>query len=362
MADEIFQTLIIGLRGHELTPEEERLLSRRCPGGVILFGRNVESPEQVAELCAAVYRLCERRPLIAIDQEGGSVDRLRKLLSATVSPAELAKRGDPGIIRRFGHITGELLAALGVNLNLAPVVDLRTVNADNALRGRCWGSGAEEVAERASAFLGGLDEAGVRGCIKHFPGLGRAAVDSHHELPVVSAPLGELLGSDVQPYFGLAARAAAVMVAHCRYADIDGDNGPPASLSPRVYGLLREKVGFAGVAITDDLGMGALDGYETIAERITLALNAGADMLPICSNTQQVAEAFDSLERIARERLVPTRRLREAAGRVLAAKENFSDGFEPDARLAARFAGLDEKLVRLRRELDADADKSWTLT
>ncbi len=357
MADEIFQTLKIGLRGHELALEEERLLSQYSPGGVILFRRNVADVEQVAGLCAAVHRLCQRTPLISIDQEGGTVDRLKRLLSATFSPAELAARGDPGIIRRFGRITGEMLAALGVNLNLAPVVDLRPVDADNALRGRCWGSSAEEVAERAGAFLGGLDEAGVRGCLKHFPGLGRAAVDSHHELPVVSAPLEELLNSDLQPYFSLAARAAAVMVAHCRYSDIDGDNGPPASLSPHIYRLLRERIGFAGVAITDDLGMGALDSYETMAERMILALDAGADILPICSDPQQIAEAFESLERIARERLVPEHRLREAADRVLAAKKGLAGGFEPDARLASRFAQLDEKLVRLRQELDADLDK-----
>jgi beta-N-acetylhexosaminidase len=352
-----YQALLIGLEGHELSGEEEYLLSEYSPGGVILFGRNIGTAEQAAGLCAKVHELCELPPIIAIDQEGGLVDRLRRLLSTTISPVELATYGTPGEITRYGEITGCMLRALGINLNLAPVVDICLSSEDNGLQGRQWGVNSESVAGRAEAFLAGMTECGIPGCLKHFPGLGRARVDSHKELPVVTSSREDLLSIDMVPYRKLVAGVPVVLVAHCRYIYIDGEDGPPASTSPNIYRLLREEIGFEGIAMTDDIEMGALDVYPVFTDRLAAALNAGADLLPICNDPLRISAAFELLERIIDKQLVPKERLRDAAERVMSIKSKFVLPFSPDPHLTSRFAMLDEQLAELRRELTLDESK-----
>jgi len=213
-----------------------------------------------------------------------------------------------------------MLRCLGINLNLAPVVDLDLVDAENSLRGRLWGGDPEIVSGHTTAYLDGLQSGGVLGCLKHFPGLGREPVDSHKELPVITAGLEELMSVDLVPFARLAPIAPAVMVTHCSYPAID-ESGTPASLAPAVYRILRDRIGFNGLAITDDLEMGALDaigGWET---KLAAALNAGADLLPICFHREVISDSFAILSRIASNGIVPAARLEEAIGRVLRIKE-----------------------------------------
>lgn len=358
MEKRYYQTLMIGLSGAELTREEENLLSRFSPGGVILFRRNIAAPEQVAALCSRVHDLCRWPPLIAIDQEGGVVDRLRDLLSTTIFPHELTAKEDPGKMISYGEIVGQLLVSLGIDLNLAPVVDLDFSSADNALQDRYWGSDASAVSEAAGAFLKGLNAGGVKGCLKHFPGLGRANVDSHRALPIVQATLNELMDNDLVPFFNLAKDVPVVMTAHCRFVDVDGEKGPPASASPAVYRLLRQQIGFAGIAMTDDLEMGALDLYPSFADRMAAALNAGADMIPVCNDPRLISGCFPLLEKIVKSQLVPEDRMNEASDRILKVKDLFPGSLKPNKETPTVFSRLDQRLLRLHEELKADVEKT----
>ena len=350
LLEKIYQLLLIGLQGPTLLPFEERLLRRYSPGGVILFGRNIVSASQVAELCARVYDLCETTPVIAIDQEGGRVDRLRSILMVALSPEDFSLGTGLLLVRRFGEITAGMLRSLGINMNLAPVVDLEIPATDNALRGRLWGSDPEAVVERAGAFLEGMKSESIIGCLKHFPGLGRARVDSHFELPSVTVGLEELRRSDLAPFARLAATAPAVMLAHCRYSAIDGGR-LPASLSPEAYRLLRDETGFAGVALTDDLEMGALSIFDSWEEKLAAAINAGADMLPICSNEMAIEKSFDILPRLRDRKVVSEVRLDEATARIELMKSTVLKRHLPVDNPDERLAILDERLRSLRREV-----------
>ena len=356
LVENAHQLLMIGLQGHELTAREELLLGEYSPGGVILFGRNVKGAGQLANLCARIDEICEIRPLIAIDQEGGRVDRLRAILGTSLSAPEVAARGNAGVARRFGANAGAMLAALGVNLDLAPVVDLDLASADNSLRGRHWGRNAETVCELAGAFLDGLQSAGVLGCLKHFPGLGREPVDSHVELPTIDASMEELRAADLLPFMRLAGKARFAMVTHCAYPAIDA-SGRPASLSPAAYALLRGECGFGGVAITDDLEMGALDTFGGWEEKLTAAVAAGADMLAVCSDAEAIAAAFDILTGLATKGSPLEERVREAAARIAEVKAALPAKSSPAPDPGAEIARLDAELAELRREVTSDEQK-----
>ncbi|MDW7967205.1 MAG: glycoside hydrolase family 3 N-terminal domain-containing protein, partial [Thermoanaerobaculum sp.] len=173
--------LVCGVAGDRLEMEERALLEELQPGGVILFPRNLVSPQQVQELTSELHQL-PGNPYVAVDLEGGRVNRLRSLVGALPSPQELAPHG-PEAARQLGEVCGALCAALGVDLNWAPVVDVAGAGSYLGGEGRCWGDNPEAVVTLAGAFLTGLEAFGVRGCLKHFPGLGSGEVDSHEQLP-----------------------------------------------------------------------------------------------------------------------------------------------------------------------------------
>jgi beta-N-acetylhexosaminidase len=267
----VMKQLVIGFRGLEVTGEVARLLDEVKPGGVILFARNVESAEQVRTLTKALHA---RGIMVGIDQEGGKVNRLRNIV---------------GDIPRDGRAIGECLRDLGIDLNFAPVLDLES-DSDNALRERCWGRTPAEVIAGAGKFLDDLQFTGVTGCLKHFPGLGGATLDSHDDLPVISRDLTE----DLKPFAALLPRARAVMVGHGVYPLLDPKM--PASLSRRIVtGLLREELGFRGEVLTDDLEMGAIAAAMPFAEAVRAAAQAGADRLLVCHNEDRIMAAYETL-------------------------------------------------------------------
>jgi beta-N-acetylhexosaminidase len=348
--DSLYQILMVGIKGYELTPEEELRFSERCPGSVILFSRNIRTVQQVSELCASLREICETPPLIAIDQEGGLVDRLRPFLPVTISAEELAAQADLDQIREYGRLSGAILATLGIDINLAPVLDLKLNDHDNALRTRYLGATAEEVIQRAGAYLDGLNSTGVRGCLKHYPGLGHTLVDSHFVLPTNESDLETLRANDLAPYRALRDQAPLVMVAHCHYPALDGPRPVPASLAPAAYRLLRGEIGFTGVAMTDDLGMAAVGREYSLDAMIRLGLRAGADMLPLCNDFDAINASFDVLESVRSEGLVAKERIDEAVARVLASKRD-QPAFETSARTVELFEEYKEELVRLRLEV-----------
>ncbi|MFP3940278.1 MAG: beta-N-acetylhexosaminidase [Thermoanaerobaculia bacterium] len=286
------EVLVVGVPGTDLDPASEGLLREVRPGGVILFAHNVEAEDQLRELVAAIRRAVPEA-LLFCDAEGGRVDRLAGLVGPAPAASALAG-ADPELARRAGRAVGDSLRLFGFDADFAPVVDLDHAEHGNALDGRYLGGRPEEVIPRARAFLEGLHQAGVAGCLKHFPGLGPSRGDTHFEAGLVEAG-ADALGPDLEPFAALGGLAGAVMVAHAVYPGLDPD-GRPASVSPAVAGrLLRQRLGFTGVAVADDLEMQALDPWGDLPDRAAAALQAGCDLLPVCHNLEAVPEIAERL-------------------------------------------------------------------
>ena len=285
--------MFIGFAGTELTPAVRQLLEAVRPGGVVLFARNIDTAAQVQRLTGGLRELLGDELLVAIDQESGRVNRLRSILGELPRIGELKRAGDPQRAAQFGAETGQAVRALGINLDFAPVLDLELFSADvdNSLRERCWGATAEEVVTWAGAFMEGLQGQGVLACPKHFPGLGAAATDSHEQLPVIDRSAATLWDQDVQPYRALLDQCHAVMVGHGCYPALD--RGRPASLSPQIItGWLRDRLGFKGLVVTDDLEMKAI---PDVAGAVVAARAAGADMMLVCHSATKIREAQAAL-------------------------------------------------------------------
>ena len=285
----------VGISGPELTERESRLLRESPPRAVILFRRNIESSEQLDRLVDALRRL-PGQPFLCVDQEGGPVDRFRDLLGASISFRAAADRGSA---RRAGELAGDVCARFGIGVDLAPVVDrLIPGESERVLGERAAAQDPEAVARAADEFLDGLHNRGVGGCLKHFPGLGRAKLDTHVALPLLSRDAdGE--ARDLLPYERVMEKAGAVMISHAA-----GEDGIPASLSPaRATGLLRGSLGFSGAAFSDDLEMGALSSFGDLSQRCVAASRAGCDLLFLCKETEALPECVRAVERdVSRER------------------------------------------------------------
>ena len=290
--------LMVDVAGHELTAEDRRVLAHPLVGSVILFTRNYDNPRQLAELVSQIHAV--RRPplLVAVDHEGGRVQRFRS--GFTELPAQRAIGHaydlDPDAGRRLAWQCGWLLAAelraIGVDLSFAPCVDL-DYGVSEVIGDRAYHRDPEVVARLAVACLQGMRSAGMAGTAKHFPGHGAVVADSHKTLPVDRRPLAELAG-DLLPYRQLIANGlASVMVAHVLFPDVDD---APAGFSRRwIQQELRWGLGFTGAVFSDDLSMGGAAFAGTLTERARRALAAGCDLLPLCNDRPAVLEVLEEL-------------------------------------------------------------------
>lgn len=279
---------MLGLEGPELSGQERSLFGAQPPLGFILFRRNLSSPSQVVSLIEELRGLASPAPLLFVDQEGGTVDRIGPLLRVKFPSAAATAAAGTDRVHEGAFLMGRAARILGFDVDFAPVLDLAQPGTGAVvLAGRCFGFHPEDVTLAATVFLHGLARAGVTTCLKHFPGLGRGPVDSHFSLPVVEAHDVDLMVTDVHPFRRLSRSADGVMVTHAAYPGFTGDR-VPASLSPFLYELLRRRLGFSGVIYTDDLTMGALGG--TLAERSGRAAKAGADVLVVAKGIDEYEE------------------------------------------------------------------------
>ena len=295
-------------------------------GGVMIFRPNISTPGQLASLVTALREAAPREAgpdqplLVSIDQEGGPVQRLRA--PATEWPPMLAvgAAGDPARTTALGRALGEELAAVGVNWDFAPVLDVHT-NPDNPVIGnRAFGASPEVAARHALAFWRGLRGAGLVGCGKHYPGHGDTQTDSHFDLPVVAHDADRLRRVELAP-FAAAAQAGleAFMTAHVLYPALDPDR--PATLSRRIAtDLLRGELGFRGVLVSDDLGMKAVADRYPIEDLAVGAIEAGVDHLLVREPVARQRAAFEAIVRAAEARSEIRARVEESAGRVSALK------------------------------------------
>jgi len=323
------QLLLIGLPGAELDLMTRSLLQSIQPGGILLNTQNIESPQQVVELTSAIRSLIEVPPIIAVDQEGGRIDPLKQIYSAMPSGDLLRASGDASIAARMGEITAEALRTLGFNINFAPVLDIATDDDANiGLKGRYLGGSVAEVVRLGGAYLEGLQHGGVVGAGKHFPGLGAANIVSGSKLPTVDRSRDEILKYDAAPYSELFskinARLNAVIVAHAHYPAFDGPVPLPSSLSRNIVtGLLREELGFKGLAITDDLTMEAVTDSRELPEAAVMAIEAGADMIVIASHEHATA-AWETMVKAAGESRITAAHISRAFDHIARIKSMLS--------------------------------------
>ena len=318
----IGQLFFVGFEGHAASPALERYLAGLRPGGLIFFARNIVDAGQIVALNECLRRAIDPPPLIAVDQEGGRVSRLRAVLPPLPPAAQLANLPD-GQLRAYGAALGAALSALGFNTDFAPVVDLSAPEAASGIGDRSFGEDAATVVRCARAFVSGLSDVRVASFLKHFPGLGATEVDSHLSLPLCTRDGGALWERDLLPFRAVGREAAGVMVAHAHYPAFDPDRSVPSSLSePIVTGLLRRRMGYDGLALTDDLEMGAVAGPDpgTLALQ---SLSAGNDMVMFCNHPERALEAYRAVLAAVRSGRLEQAVVDRCVARIMAAKFRF---------------------------------------
>jgi len=288
---------LVGVPGKALDSETAAMLRRVQPGGFILFGRNIESPEQLRKLIDDLRGLSKVEPIITIDQEGGRVSRLRLIGEEPPNAQQLRDKDDPALVRRHGELTAKLLRLFGFNLDLCPVLDISFDDeADNSLRGRCYGKTADQVIALAGAFNDALRAGGILSCGKHFPGYSMAGEDPHYGFPVIDRARDVMEANELAVFRHFAPLVDSMMIGHINYRALD-EPTRPASLSPAVIGgLLRGDMGFEGLVMTDDLDMGAILNTASFEDMLALGLAAGNDLLMICHRVHLLDQAHLVLE------------------------------------------------------------------
>lgn len=272
-------TILGGVAGTDLTAAERDFFRAADPWGFILFGRNVESPDQLRRLTGDLRDALGRDAVITVDQEGGRVQRLRAPhWTDWPAPLDQAAAGPRAMWLRY-HLIGRELRAVGIDSNCAPTLDVAQADTHPFLRNRCFGTDPETVAILGRAAADGMLAAGVLPVMKHMPGHGRAGADSHHGLPTVTAAADDLDAMDFAPFRALNDLPMG-MTAHIRFTALDD---APATASPRMIGLIRDRIGFDGLLMTDDITMNALSGTQ--AERAAASIAAGCDLVLHCNGT-----------------------------------------------------------------------------
>jgi beta-N-acetylhexosaminidase len=341
----IGQLLIIGFDGTEMSPPLASLLTRLQPAGVILFARNITGGEQTFKLlkdCQA----CVSTPLFTcVDMEGGRVDRFRNVTGSAPSAADVFATGDRKLFRKHGKVIGDSCRTLGFNTDFAPVVDLALEASKTVMSSRAVSADPKQVVIYAREFLAGLRSAKVVGSAKHFPGLGEANLDTHHELPSVNKSWKKLWEEDLYPYRTMRRELPMVLIGHANYPNVTRDSSP-ASLSRKwITDVLRKKIGYRGLVVSDDLEMGGVLKAAPIEQAAVEHVRAGGDLCLICHIEEYVARSYEALIKTAESDLKFAQRVKESVERVLAFK-NKSSALKRKAPLPSL-----ERLGRLSRQV-----------
>ncbi|MEA4883112.1 MAG: beta-N-acetylhexosaminidase [Clostridia bacterium] len=330
LEEKIGQMVMVGFDGQSLTPELENHLSQNSVGNVIFFSRNIVDNAQVWAFTRDLQQVAARRRvpigfITAIDQEGGVVARLLDGVSVFPGNMALGAIGSPNYARRAAEVMAQEMLGLGLNMNLAPVLDVNN-NPDNpGIGARSYGEDAELVAKLGTAAIEGSQSVGVIATAKHFPGKGDVTIDSHIDLPHVPHGRERLNSVELVPFkAAIAAGVGAIMTAHVTFPSIEPEPLLPATMSRNVLtGLLRNELHFDGITITDDLFMGAISREYGLAEAAIRAIVAGADIALMCHKPDEQAFAIRAAVEAARSGRIPRERIDSSVRRVLAAKARF---------------------------------------
>jgi beta-N-acetylhexosaminidase len=323
LRDRTAQLLTVGFYGHHLSDDLKRLLDRGV-AGVVLFGRNVDTPEQVAALIAEIKGYAGRPLFASLDQEGGLVARLRKGFTRLPPMRAVGALADEGLAERVGGLIGRELRAVGVDVNFAPVLDIDT-NPKNPIIGNRSLSREPEVVARLGVALGrGVESQGVAACGKHFPGHGDTAQDSHQELPRLPHSRERLEAVELVPFRAwVKAGLASIMTAHVIFEPLDAEY--PATMSrPVLHGILREAMGYEGLIVTDDIEMKAIADHYGYDEAAIRGVNAGVDNFLCCHTAEVALQLVETVARAVETGRVPLERLVDANQRTAAFTERWA--------------------------------------
>jgi beta-N-acetylhexosaminidase len=334
----IGQLFMVGFDGTAVSVDLAAFIKEYKPGGVILFSRNLESAEQIVELANELQRCSPHSPLlISIDQEGGRVSRLPKEFTIFPPCDVLGRCNSSELAYAAAATIAKELRAVGINMNMSPVLDVNSNPANPVIGDRAFGTTPAPVCELGVATVGGLQDNRVVACGKHFPGHGDTTVDSHKELPVVTAPRERLEQIEFPPFRHAAAHGVATMMtAHVLYRALD--DKLPATLSPTIIGkFLREELQYNGVVLTDDLEMHAIIDHYGVEDATVRSILAGCDMPLICKDRNREVAAIYALDKAVADGTITVERLEQSLARIARLKERFLFPYRPvvisDAKL-----------------------------
>lgn len=359
LRQKVGQLFFTGIAGPEIDAETRDLLDEVSPGGICLFTRNIREAGQTRRLLDDLSGSLPVKPFLSLDQEGGLVDRLRRILTPMPATNKIKTVDDAS---RLAKLVAESVRILGFNMDFAPVVDVvdhLREQTGNGLYSRAFGRSREDVVELAGEFLHVLQQNGVIGCVKHFPGLGAAKVDSHEELPSVEIAEDEFFSTDLEPYKVLidSGEVRLVMAAHAAFPNVGlqelDESGKllPSSLSQKfITQLLRAELGYDGLTITDDLEMGAIMKNYGIGSACVMAINAGQDQLAICAEPKNIREGFNAVLAAVETGKISEERLNGSLDRIAELKTHLSEPLPFDtARLASISNEINEFNTHLNR-------------
>lgn len=323
------QMFMVGFEGKSVTDDLKKLIQDYYVGGIILFERNIESPTQIAELTNEIQSLNTKTPLfIAVDQEGGSVRRLKEPFTDFGAPCQFAKVDSPKLTFEAAFAMAQELRAVGINFNFAPVVDVHTNPQNPVIGDRAFSSDPEIVAKIASGFIRGLQRGGVVACAKHFPGHGDTQTDSHLELPIVNHSLERLQQTEWLPFERvIKGGVETVMTAHILNPNLDPEL--PATLSKKTLDYLRGPLRFSRVIVTDDLEMKGISDHYPIEDAALKALEAGVDIILICKTLEKQILAIEKVLRGVLELKIPVTRIEESSERITKVRNRYIVPFTP---------------------------------
>ena len=351
----IGQMFIISLPKAEIDAEMRTILETVKPGGICFFARNIKTARQTRDLLDECREILDFEPLLTIDQEGGLVDRLRRVITPMPAPKNLKKVEQ---FETLAEITAEVIRILGFNMNYAPVIDVideERAQFSNGLYARNFGFTKEDVVNFAVPYLQTLRSGGILGCLKHFPGLGASKVDSHDKLPVIRLSRDEMFETDLFPYMEFLKRMEvfAVMIGHAVYPAFE-ENGKnedeilPASLNPHIIdGLLRGELGYENLVVTDDLEMGAVESNYKMGRAAVMAINAGNDCVSFCSNPEVLLRAHDAVSNAVASGEISAVRLDKSIERITRVKNRLQTPLEFDESKIETLSGEVKKLVEI---------------
>jgi beta-N-acetylhexosaminidase len=322
---EVGQLAIAGFAGDSIPRDLVTLAREFDLGGIILFARNVVEPEQVAEIARDARQLATELPLwVSTDQEGGRVARLKSPFTLWPPMRTLGRSGEDRLAERFARALAAELKAVGISLDYTPVLDILTNQNNPAIGDRALAERAEDVARLGSVIIRTLQAEGIAACGKHFPGHGDTSIDSHHDLPVVEHPPDRIERVELVPFrAAIEADVASIMTAHLLIPAIDDQR--PATLSKAIVtGMLKESLGFTGLVLSDDIGMGAISAKYGTVEATVAAIGAGCDAVLMCGTDHDVqAQALEAVIHAVEDGTLPLKRVEDALARHRRVKERF---------------------------------------